>query len=691
MNTLDGREHVGRYRLLGFLGSGAMGEVYLAEDPHIERKLAIKTVRLVGRPEEIEDRKKRLLREARAFGRLLHPNIVTLFDAGEADGLLFLAFEYVEGIDLAGRLTQEPPPTLREALRMVRQTAEALDFAHAQGIVHRDIKPSNILLDRAGRVKVADFGIAKMVGQATELTVSGSVMGSPQYLSPEQIRGDELDGRSDVFSLGIVLYEMLSGRRPFAGETITTLVYQILHTEPPPISELRAIPPRLEDLLRRMLSKDKAGRIPSAAQVATELAAVERELDDETLSAPASKPLQATYVLPKRHTTAASVPPPPPGAPAAIPPPPPPGVQAAIPPLPPAGGRPMATGETGGGKRWLAIAAVLLLLVAMAAGGGFLLLNRGEEEPAPGPVAQGGGLGETPAPAPVLVEGSAETPAPAVPEPVAEPMATPAPASTPALRETVQPTPAPLRREVVVPETPRQRPAAALPAPTPVPPPPVEERTQGTAGTARTEGPEEGAAPAAPEPDPAAASADQVIKTGLEVAFRVTPPGAFVLLDRTSIGQAREWSGQKGARTYTLPGPGQYRVRLRAPGMREHRILIEASETGGTTPIVARLQPLPAADVDLSDLPVIQVREGVTFRVRPVGAAVLVDGQPAGLARRFAGGPLGGDFLKLTPGRHRVSVVAPGHRRYDVLVEVSAGAERARERIEVNLNQGGGE
>ena len=218
MSNLEGGRSVGRYRILDFLGAGAMGEVYLAEDPHIERKLAIKTVRLVGRPQEVEDRKKRLLREARAAGRLLHPNVVALFDAGEADGLLFLAFEFVEGSDLANRL-ERGPLSLREVLRIVRQVAEALHYAHGQGVVHRDIKPSNILLDTIGRVKVADFGIAKMAGQSTELTVAGSVMGSPQYLSPEQIRGEELDGRSDVFSLGVVLYELLSGNRPFAGET----------------------------------------------------------------------------------------------------------------------------------------------------------------------------------------------------------------------------------------------------------------------------------------------------------------------------------------------------------------------------------------------------------------------------------------------------------------------------------------
>jgi serine/threonine protein kinase len=187
VSTLDGGRTVGRYRIERFLGAGAMGEVYLAQDPHIERSLAIKTVRLVGRPQEIDDRKKRLLREAKAAGRLLHPNIVTLFDTGEADDVLYLAFEYVEGMDLSARVLSGtlPPLSLREVLRITAECAEALDYAHRQGIVHRDIKPSNILLDKAGHVKVADFGIAKMVGQSTELTVAGSVMGSPQYLSPE--------------------------------------------------------------------------------------------------------------------------------------------------------------------------------------------------------------------------------------------------------------------------------------------------------------------------------------------------------------------------------------------------------------------------------------------------------------------------------------------------------------------------
>ena len=227
--TLEPGRMLGRYRLLRVLGSGAMGDVYLAEDPQIERQLAIKTVRVAdGKPEDVEDRKRRLLREAKAAGRLIHPHVVTLFDAGEADGILYLAFEYVAGSDLSQRMETPPRLTLGEVLRVVRESADALGAAHLQGIVHRDIKPSNILLDSRGRVKVADFGIAKVVGQATELTMTGSVVGSPHYLSPEQVRGEELDGRTDIFSLGVVLYELL-GQRPFAGETLTTLVYQILH------------------------------------------------------------------------------------------------------------------------------------------------------------------------------------------------------------------------------------------------------------------------------------------------------------------------------------------------------------------------------------------------------------------------------------------------------------------------------
>ncbi|HYO12659.1 MAG TPA: protein kinase [Thermoanaerobaculia bacterium] len=708
MSTLEGGRSVGRYRILDFLGAGAMGEVYLAEDPHIERKLAIKTVRLVGRPQEVDDRKKRLLREARAAGRLLHPNVVTLFDAGEAEGLLYLAFEFVEGTDLASRL-EKGPLSLREVLRIVRQAADALHYAHGQGIVHRDIKPSNILLDPRGRVKVADFGIAKMAGQSTELTMAGSVMGSPQYLSPEQIRGEDLDGRSDIFSLGVVLYELLSGSRPFSGETITTLVYQILHKDPPRISDLRAVPPRLEALLGRMLAKDRDERLATAAEVAGELAAIETELSDETLAAPAgSDELARTFILPRRagETTAPSlppVPPPPPPAfaaptapltqtPAAIPPPPPPPL-----PVTPAGTAPRSAS---GARVWIPIVAVLVLAAALAAAWGLWTMRKAGA-PAEMQTAEAGRDAGAPR----------QTAEPAVPPPLpasaVPPPATKAEPSRPGVQERVsppqtrsapQPVPAPQEREPRV-----QAPPVEAPPPSrrePVPPPARESPRPAVPGPAveptpapETPAADEEAAPSEPAPSasPRLPDADQTLRTGLEVAFRVAPQDAYVLVDGRVIGQAREWSGQKGARTYTFPGPGAYLVKIRKPGMKDYQIAVEAGAAGGVTPVAARLQPLPAAEVETTDLETVRVREAVAFQVRPPLAMVLVDGQVMGPARKFSGGLGRRGWLELPPGTHRVSVAAPGFRRKDLRVEVTAGAEKERERIELVLSPGGNE
>ncbi|MCM2269325.1 MAG: serine/threonine protein kinase, partial [Thermoanaerobaculia bacterium] len=294
MSRLDAGSQIGRYRIVRRLGAGAMGEVYLAEDPQIGRQLAIKTVRMEeGKPQEIEDRKQRLLREARAAGKLLHPHIVTLFDAGEDQGLLYLAFEYIDGSDLDDRIAKGPPPTLAEALAILRQAAEGLDAAHRQGVIHRDIKPSNLMLTGDGRVKVADFGIAKLLDSTSDLTMSGSVVGSPHYLSPEQVRGDALDGRTDIFSLGVMFYEMLCRQRPFDGQTLTTLVYQILHQEPTPIEARRAdLGPRVERLVRRMMHKDREQRFATAGELAAEIAACERELAPELLARSIAMPVE---------------------------------------------------------------------------------------------------------------------------------------------------------------------------------------------------------------------------------------------------------------------------------------------------------------------------------------------------------------------------------------------------------------
>ena len=282
---------LGRYQILRLLGAGAMGEVFLAEDPQIGRRVAIKTVKIEdGRPNEMAERKRRLERESRAAGKLLHPNVVALFDVGEDAGVLYLAFECVEGSDLAQRLEVDPPLTLREVITFVRQAAEGLDYAHRQGVVHRDIKPSNLLISAAsGTIKVSDFGIAKLKDQTSDLTMTGSVVGSPHYLSPEQIRGDDLDGRSDIFSLGVLFYEVLSRRRPFEGETLTTLVYQILHRDPPSIVVDRPeLGTRLEGVLQRMLQKDRDDRYKTAGEVARDLAICEQEIPASVLDRPAA-------------------------------------------------------------------------------------------------------------------------------------------------------------------------------------------------------------------------------------------------------------------------------------------------------------------------------------------------------------------------------------------------------------------
>ena len=383
MSQIPAGGKLGRYQIERMLGAGAMGEVYLAEDPQIGRRVAIKTVRVEeGKPGEVEERKRRLVREARAAGRLLHPNVVALFDVGEDQDVLYLAFECVDGMDIAQRLEKDPPLTLREALSYVRQAADGLDYAHRQGIVHRDIKPSNLLLGKGGQVKVSDFGIAKLTEQTSDLTMTGSVVGSPHYLSPEQIRGDELDGRSDIFSLGVLFYEILSRRRPFEGETLTTLVYQILHKDPPSIVVSRPeLGTRLENALQRMLQKDRDQRFATAGEVARALALCENELPAAVLDGPAAPldapPLDSTRKMSTSERAAevvGGVPP----APAAVPPLPPPPSPTAMPTemlptrvQPRAGSGAARAGSSSSSRTglWIVLGVVAVVLAAFVVGG----------------------------------------------------------------------------------------------------------------------------------------------------------------------------------------------------------------------------------------------------------------------------------------------------------------------------------
>ncbi len=257
---------IGRYQILKELGRGAMGRVFLALDPEIQRKVAIKTIQVFASLPEAErgEARERFIREAQAAGKLLHPGIVTLFDIGERHGTPFLTMEYVEGSTLSRHCRSGDLLPVDAVLEIIRQAAEALDFAHKAGIVHRDIKPANLMLVGGTTVKIMDFGLAK--GPATQVTTDGTLLGTPGYMSPEQIRGGMVDGRSDLFSLGCVLYEMLTGRKAFDGDSISSVVYRVVHEDPQdPAGSGDRVGSGLAAFLMSTLSKDPAER-PATGQ-----------------------------------------------------------------------------------------------------------------------------------------------------------------------------------------------------------------------------------------------------------------------------------------------------------------------------------------------------------------------------------------------------------------------------------------
>ena len=226
-------QQLGRYEILAELGRGAMGAVFRARDPRIDRIVAIKTIAVAGAGAgSLEDYRERFFREAQAAGRLSHPGIVTIFDVAEDQPTLtpFIVMEFADGMPLDEFVATAGTLPFDQALDIVQQIAEALNYAHAAGIVHRDIKPANIIVSAEGRMKIADFGIAKIA--LTEATLLGQVMGTPAYMSPEQINGKAVDGRSDLFSLGVIAYWLLTGVKPFTGDTVTAICLQVATREP---------------------------------------------------------------------------------------------------------------------------------------------------------------------------------------------------------------------------------------------------------------------------------------------------------------------------------------------------------------------------------------------------------------------------------------------------------------------------
>ena len=269
---------LGRYEVIRELGQGAMGVVYQAKDPLIDRVVAIKTINLGLAMEGKDEYEGRFYQEAKAAGRLNHPNIVTIYDVGKSGDIAYIAMEYLQGRELRDIMNDAGLLPVSHVLDIVAQVASGLAYAHEHDIIHRDVKPSNIMVIRDGHVKITDFGIARMASSAVR-TQTGMVLGSPKYMSPEQVMGKEIDQRSDIFSLGVMLYEMLTGQAPFNGDNVNAIMYQTLNAVPAAPSAVNAaVPEMLNFIVAKALAKGIDDRYQNAKDFADDLRACRETL-----------------------------------------------------------------------------------------------------------------------------------------------------------------------------------------------------------------------------------------------------------------------------------------------------------------------------------------------------------------------------------------------------------------------------
>jgi hypothetical protein len=285
---------LGKYEIQAEIGRGGMGLVYQGYDHLLDRQVAIKVLapHLVWEPGFVE----RFLREARSAARLKHASIVTIFDVGQQDNRYYIVMEYLEGLTLADLIRQRGALPLDEIASITRQVAGALDYAHHYGLVHRDVKPGNVVIDPSGRATLTDFGVAR-AGQETRLTTTGALIGTPQYMSPEQAQGDEVGHEADIYSLGVVVYEMLAGRTPFDATTPHAVLHQLIYDPPPSLSTVRPdLPSQLDSVLDTALAKQPTARYQSAGAFATALEGVLRP--QETPKTPARRVSRPVSVPP---------------------------------------------------------------------------------------------------------------------------------------------------------------------------------------------------------------------------------------------------------------------------------------------------------------------------------------------------------------------------------------------------------
>jgi len=615
---------IGRYQITGSLGYGAMGAVYKAFDPLIKRPLAIKTVRLDIPRSSPQYRSfiERFQHEAQISGTLSHPGIVTLFDLGEESGLPYFAMEFVDGRTVAEVLAEGERFKPEKVIGLVSQVAAALDYAHSRGVVHRDIKPANLILYDADKIKVTDFGIAKLAD--ADITHAGALLGTPSYMSPEQAMGEKLDGRSDIFSLGVVAFEMLSGQQPFPGPNVTSILYKLVHIDPVEPADLEMnglVPQKWREVFNKVLAKKAERRYQTASAFVQDL-----ELclgswfsglgNEETVSLEAVGDV-VTVEIPR--------------------------------------------------------AAAPLPLPATTRSAAAPLLAHDEDETllipkAPQPEAASTG----PVGAATLVLGAPPREAnepPPLPTLIAAAEVT---AVTPAVR-------LPLASQTQPPDpTLRSQPglqgasaAPALRGPRPGIPLPLVLGGGAAALVALVVlgawalRPQEPVAPsAAPTPLPAVAEAPQPVAPPAATAAVATsgtlrvvsePVGARVLVD----GRARGRSPLELAELAF----GSYEVRVEQPGYEPARRRVELSSDAASAELRLALKQRAAVTTGAAD-----------FVSTPAGAAVSVDGKPAGQT------PLRG--FKLQPGRRRVELALDGHETWSSTLDVTAGETG---RVEVRL------
>jgi serine/threonine protein kinase len=688
-------EQIGRYVILRTLGRGAMGIVYLARDPQIERELALKTIRFDTAEKSFgaEEAKARFLKEARISGRLQHPHIVTVFDVGEDQGTLFLAMELVQGGSFSQRLSDPTGFPIRDRIRVVAEVAEALAHAHERGVLHRDVKPANILLSPTLSAKVTDFGIGKLLTGDTELTSTGQMVGSPAYMSPEQIKGEKLDARTDIFSLGIVLYQALTLRKPFPADTLTTLVYQILHEEPPdPSLIVSDVPEGLREIIKKCLAKDRANRYADAGELADDLrealgfspvgstagfsdSKVKRVRSAANTPPPVTPPAAAASVFATNAPTAAmrlSVPVGKSAEDAVTSAPTVASMPAVAPPDPNSESPTITTGRrmgeavaavkkaaaapppvTGGRKK--GVSPLVLgggLLAAMVILGAFALLRKGDK-----------GLDGT-TPAPTVAPGVAPVETAAGPQPSPEP--------TPAAPATGGP-------PVAVVETP-------VPESAPTAAPVKKARVKATAVP-------EVPAVIVPTPakvvKPAQRPADLTVTIRRFLKVDVSPDQARVYLDGRYIGISDDWDDSGGGSLLAFNLEGTHRLRICAP---EHRdlivdLIVRSTATDDKVTIDNKLEKGtpdgPTGPEGKLKRPSYRTVGNAVFNVDPPDAMVTVNGKDYGPASRFP--KEGIQFQDMAV--YDVVLSAPGYETKAVRVLVGPTAGEVRANIKEKLKK----